>query len=125
MLSEVIHSRHSYAAVPLAGQQPHQRSVHSGPLVLGANPLKIQRLQKIGDQPVSRITVLHLALVSKPREPLFQEGSDYSIALFLARVLTFSLYGHSILYCFPRNYHMIAHLGFPEISQLVYIHHCT
>ena len=54
MLSEVIHSRHSYAAVPLAGQQPHQRSVHSGPLVLGANPLKIQRLQKIGDQPVSR-----------------------------------------------------------------------
>ena len=33
MLSEVIHSRHSYCAVPLAGQQIHQRSVHSGPLV--------------------------------------------------------------------------------------------
>src|SRR3989338_10145394 len=33
MLSEVIHSRHSYRAVPLAGQLVHQRSVHSGPLV--------------------------------------------------------------------------------------------
>jgi len=33
MLSEVIHSRHSYRAVPLAGQLVHQRSVHFGPLV--------------------------------------------------------------------------------------------
>ena len=33
MLSEVILSRHSYPAMPLAGQQVHQRSVHSGPLV--------------------------------------------------------------------------------------------
>ena len=40
--------------MPLAGQQPHQRSVHSGPLVLGATPLNYQRLQQIGDQPVSR-----------------------------------------------------------------------
>jgi len=125
MLSEVIHSRHSYAAVPLAGQQPHQRSVHSGPLVLGANPLKIQRLQKIGDQPVSRISVLHHTLVSKPYEPLFQEGSDYSIFSFLLRVLTFSLYGHNDLHCFPRNCHTISRLGFPEISQLVYVHHCA
>jgi hypothetical protein len=38
----------------LAEQQPHQRSVHSGPLVLGAALLKYQRLQQIGDQPVSR-----------------------------------------------------------------------
>ena len=36
MLSEVIHSRFSYSAVPLAGQQIDQRSVHFGPLV--ANP---------------------------------------------------------------------------------------
>jgi hypothetical protein len=54
MLSEVIHARHSYPAVPLAGQQVDQRSVHSGPLVLGASLLKYQRLQQIGDQPVSR-----------------------------------------------------------------------
>jgi len=54
MLSEVIHSRHSYPAVPLARQLVDQRSVHSGPLVLGANLLKYQRLQQIGDQPVSR-----------------------------------------------------------------------
>ena len=54
MLSEVIHSRHSYTAMLLAEQPSHQRSVHSGPLVLGANLLKYQRLQQIGDQPVSR-----------------------------------------------------------------------
>ena len=55
MLSEVIHSQHSYSAMPLAGQLIHQRSVHSGPLVLGANLLKFLRLQQIGDQPVSRM----------------------------------------------------------------------
>ena len=33
MLSEVILSRHSYSAVPLAGQQIDQRSVRFGPLV--------------------------------------------------------------------------------------------
>ena len=55
MLSAVIHSEHSYSAVPLAGQQIHQRFVHFGPLVLEANLLKNQRLQKIGDQPVSRL----------------------------------------------------------------------
>ena len=38
----------------LAEQLVHQRSVHSGPLVLGADLLKNQRLQQIGDQPVSR-----------------------------------------------------------------------
>jgi hypothetical protein len=54
MLSEVIHSRHSYSALPRAGQQIDQRSVHSGPLVLGTNLLNYQRLQQIGDQPVSR-----------------------------------------------------------------------
>ena len=55
MLSEVIHSRHSYRAMPRAGQLSDQRSVHSGPLVLGASLLKYQRLQQIGDQPVSRM----------------------------------------------------------------------
>ena|SRR3989344_6379307 len=33
MLSALIPARHSYAALPLTGQLPHQRSVHSGPLV--------------------------------------------------------------------------------------------
>ncbi len=59
MLSEFIHSRHSYSAVPLAGQQIDQRSVQLGPLVLESNPLKNQRLQQIGDQPVSRIFLTH------------------------------------------------------------------
>ena len=38
----------------LAVQLVHQRSVHSGPLVLGTTPLKYQRLRQIGDQPVLR-----------------------------------------------------------------------
>jgi hypothetical protein len=42
MLSEVIHSRHSYWAVRLASEPTHQRSVHSGPLVLGANLFNIR-----------------------------------------------------------------------------------
>ena len=33
MLSAVITTRHSYPAVPLAGQLVDQRSVHPGPLV--------------------------------------------------------------------------------------------
>ena len=54
MLSEVIYSQLSYPTMLLAEQLVHQRSVHPGPLVLGANLLKNQRLQQIGDQPVSR-----------------------------------------------------------------------
>ncbi len=42
MLSEFIHTRHSYPAVLLAEEQAHQRSVHSGPLVLETNLLKIR-----------------------------------------------------------------------------------
>ena len=55
MLSEFIHTRHSYPAVPLVGQLVDQRSVHLGPLVLETNLLKNRRLQQIGDQPVSRL----------------------------------------------------------------------
>ncbi len=40
MLSAVIPSEHSYPAMRLASQPVHQRFVHSGPLVLGADPLK-------------------------------------------------------------------------------------
>ena len=38
----------------LAEQPIHQRFVLFGPLVLEKTPLKQQRLQQIGDQPVSR-----------------------------------------------------------------------
>ncbi len=44
MLSAVIPTRHSYPAVLLAEQLVDQRSVHPGPLVLGATLLKYQRL---------------------------------------------------------------------------------
>ena len=40
MLSAVILAELGYPAMPLAGQLAHQRSVHPGPLVLRAAPLK-------------------------------------------------------------------------------------
>ena len=54
MLSAVIPSGLSYPAVPLAGQQVHQRSVHPGPLVLGAAPLKSRTPTADRDRTVSR-----------------------------------------------------------------------
>src|SRR5450830_1343890 len=54
MLSAVIYSEHSYPAMPLASQPEHQRFVHSGPLVLGAAPLKSQTSTADRDRTVSR-----------------------------------------------------------------------
>src|SRR5450830_471426 len=54
MLSAVISSRLSYPAMPLARQPVHQRSVHSGPLVLGAAPFKFPTPTADRDQTVSR-----------------------------------------------------------------------
>ena len=53
MLSAVIPSEHSYPAMRLASQPVHQRFVHSGPLVLGADPLKFPA-PTVGDRTVSR-----------------------------------------------------------------------
>ncbi len=54
MLSAVISARRSYPAMPLARQLAHQRSVHSGPLVLGAAPFKSLTPTVDRDRPVSR-----------------------------------------------------------------------
>src|SRR5436190_2116736 len=54
MPSAVIHSVYSYSAVPLAGQQIHQRYVHPGPLVLGTNPLNSPTPTADRDRTVSR-----------------------------------------------------------------------
>ena len=54
MLSALIPSRRSYPAVPLAGQLVHQRSVQSGPLVLGSAPLKFLTPTVDRDRTVSR-----------------------------------------------------------------------
>ena len=54
MLSAVIRSRHSYPAMPLAGQPEHQRSVHPGPLVLGTDPLNNPAPTADRDRTVSR-----------------------------------------------------------------------
>ena len=65
MLSAFIPSRRSYPAVPLAGQLVHHRSVHSGPLVLGAAPFKplapamdMDRTVSRRSEPSSRTTLM-------------------------------------------------------------------
>ena len=54
MLSAVIASVLSYPAMRLASQPVHQRYVHSGPLVLGAAPVKSPAPTADRDQTVSR-----------------------------------------------------------------------
>ena len=54
MLSAFIQSVLRYPAVPLARQQVHNRYVHSGPFVLGADPLKYPTPTTDRDQTVSR-----------------------------------------------------------------------
>ena len=54
MLSAVIASARSYPAMRLASQPVHQRCVHSGPLVLGAAPVKLPAPTADRDQTVSR-----------------------------------------------------------------------
>ena len=48
MLSVLILSKHSYPAMPLAGQLADQRFVHPDPLVHWTTSLKYQRLRQIG-----------------------------------------------------------------------------
>src|SRR4030042_4148048 len=54
MLSALIHTGHGYPAVPLARQLVHQRSVHSGPLVLRAASRKYPAPATDRDRTVSR-----------------------------------------------------------------------
>ena len=54
MLSAVIRTELSYPAMPLARQLEHHWFVHSGPLVLGTDPLKYPAPTKDRDQTVSR-----------------------------------------------------------------------
>ena len=54
MLSAIIPSVHSYAALRLAPQLLHQRYVHPGPLVLRTNPLNSPTPTADRDRTVSR-----------------------------------------------------------------------
>ena len=54
MLSAIIPSAHSYAALRLAPQLLHQRCVHLGPLVLETNPLNSPTPTADRDRTVSR-----------------------------------------------------------------------
>src|SRR5215470_17751503 len=54
MLSAVISSGVCYSAMHLAIQPTHRRSVHPGPLVLGAVPRKFPTPTADRDRPVSR-----------------------------------------------------------------------
>src|SRR6187401_1442454 len=54
MLSALIPSAGRKAAVPLAGQLPHESCVRPGPLVLGTDPLKPPTPASDRDRTVSR-----------------------------------------------------------------------
>jgi hypothetical protein len=54
MLSALIPAGLGYSAVPLARQLIHHRSVHPGPLVLGAAPFKYPTPTTDRDRTVSR-----------------------------------------------------------------------
>ena len=54
MLSALILSEYSYPAMPLTEQLVHQRFVHFGPLVLGADSLKFPARTADRDRTVSR-----------------------------------------------------------------------
>src|SRR5438046_3398290 len=54
MPSALIPAGHGYRAMLLAEQPAHQRSVHPGPLVLGATPLKSPAPMADRDRTVSR-----------------------------------------------------------------------
>ena len=54
MLSAFIPSEHGYPAMQLAPQPAHYWFVHSGPLVLGADPLKCPTRTADRDRAVSR-----------------------------------------------------------------------
>jgi len=56
MLSALIKSERSYPAMLLVEQLVHQRFDHSGPLVLGMSPRKLQTLVVERDRTVSRRT---------------------------------------------------------------------
>ncbi len=118
MLSAVIPSQLSYPAMLLAEQLVHQRLVRSDPLVLGVAPLKNQRLQQIGDQPVLRrfepsSRILLIGEQPNPWDlilcfPILLWVSDYSITVFTivanrnlgaSRIIeTFSQYNNSNRY---------------------------
>ncbi len=54
MLSAVILNKHSYPAMPLAGQLDHQRFTHPGPFVLGTDSRKSPTPTVDKDRTVSR-----------------------------------------------------------------------
>src|SRR5947208_8895733 len=54
MLSALLRAGPGYAALPLARQPPHQRSVPPGPLVLGGAPRKSPAPTTDRDRTVSR-----------------------------------------------------------------------
>ncbi len=54
MLSAFILSQHGYPALPLAGQQIHQRLLQPNPLVLGLYPVKFGAPTADRDRPGSR-----------------------------------------------------------------------
>ncbi len=92
MLSTLILSEHSYPAMHLAVQPEHHRSVHFGPLVLEAAPLRYPTPTTDRDQTVSRRFEPNsrTALIGEQPNPWdLYPFSDITIGvrLFLHRIL--------------------------------------
>ena len=128
MLSVVIRARRSYRAMPRAWQLVHQRSVHSGPLVLRTDLLKI-RAPAVDRRPTC-LTHLYFTSTSGV-EPSLLKGLDYSFIHNYCELLTFSLYGLRVHLCrvnatlaiqIPSVLPSLAWSGSTEISQLLQYH---
>ena len=81
MLSALIWSAHSYPAMLLVEQLVHQRCVHPGPLVLGANPLKFPIVHS-GYKP-NCLTRVFLSCSILKTYFTITDGTDYIFTLLL------------------------------------------
>jgi hypothetical protein len=85
MLSALICSAHSYPTMLLVEQLVHQRCVHPGPLVLGANPCKFPNVHS-GYKP-NCLTRVHQYLFNCIGLSTITDGTDYIFTLHcLSRV---------------------------------------
>jgi len=71
MLSVLIPSKHSYPAMPRAGQLADQRFVHQDPLVQLTTSLKYQRLRQIGT---------NLAYAGLTYNSVITNSTDYNLS---------------------------------------------
>ena len=90
MLSTVILYQHSYSTVLLAEQPIHQRLALSGPLVLGKNPFKQQRLRQI-ETNLSHAYYSHITMCTDYTFILRNNSGDRRVIPTLVSLLNWNL----------------------------------